>query len=116
MNHLRLALIVTVVAGCSTPSPQPAAPSKPGMSAATQMVFYSQPYTQPDPGPDLKAPQFCHLGDDCMALDSRPFAACLVDGKPCEGEGVFMQAAPSVVFKSVSPEEVRRLQKLLSKK
>ena len=116
MNHLRLALIVTVVAGCSTPSPRPAPPADPDLSAATRMVFFSQPYAQQDPGPGLKAPQFCHLGGDCLDLDSRPFAACLVNGVPCEGDGVFMQAAPSVVFESVTPAEVQRLQDLLPKK
>ena len=91
MNHLRIALIATAAAGCSTPSPQPAAPP-------LKMEFYRQPYARQEPGPDLQMPRFCHVSLDCMELDSRPFAPCYTNGATCEGEGGFIQAVPATIF------------------
>lgn len=65
------------------------------------MFLAQQPYATVEPGPDLKAPQFCHVSVDCMELDSRPFAPCYTSGKPCEGQGVFMYVAPAEEIKSV---------------
>ena len=98
MNHLRLALVVTALAGCSAPVPQSTSPAF--------TVIHSQPYAMQEPGAGLKAPQFCHLGSDCLELDSRPFTPCLVNGESCEGEGGFMRAAPNVGFESIEPADI----------
>ena len=112
MKHIRLALIAAAAAGCSAPSPQPAAPPAPVKPIAAGFRFYSQPYAMQEPDPDLKAPQFCHLNQDCMELDSRPFTPCLVSNEPCQGEGVYMQAAPTVIFKSIKPSDLEPLSDL----
>src|SRR6185295_5595832 len=92
MNHLRIALVaVTAAAGCSTPSPQPAA-------SPMKMGFYRQPLAMQEPGPDQQMPRFCHVSVDCMELDSRPFAPCYASGTTCEGEGGFIQAVPVTII------------------
>ena len=106
MTHLRTLLIATLAAGCSAPSPQPVPPPSRVVPIAGTLEFHSQPYALQDPGPGLKAPQFCHLGSDCIELDSRPFMPCLVDGETCQGEGGFMKAAPEIVIKDVAPADI----------
>lgn len=108
MIYLRLAFVVAAVAGCSAPTPRAVAPPIPIQSIANTQA--------PQSGSDLKAPQFCHLGRDCLELDSRPFTSCLVHGEPCEGEGVLMQVAPRVVFKSIQPGHPGTLPSQPSKK
>lgn len=115
MNHLRLALIVATVAGCSTPNPQPAPPIDP-FWIAYNVELHNQPHAMQEPGSDPKLPQFCHLGTDCMELDSRPFVPCLVNGEPCQGEGGFMKAAPEVIVKDVPPGDIGILPDSSSKK
>lgn len=107
MNHLRVMLVITAAAGCSTPNPQP---------VAGNIAIYSQPYARQEPGPDLKAPRFCHVSLDCMELDSRPFTPCLAKGEPCEGEGGFMKATPTVIFESIQSEDIGRFPDLPRKK
>ena len=95
MINLRFAFVVAALVGCSAPGPRAVAPPIRVMPIADA--------AEPEPGSGLKAPQFCHLGRDCMELDSRPFTSCLVNAEPCEGEGVFMEAAPRIIFKSIRP-------------
>lgn len=92
MLHLRLAIAVMVVTGCSAPNPR----ATPPPVQATPIALTPRP----ESGSDLQAPQFCHLGRDCMELDSRPFTSCLVDAEPCAGDGIFIEASPRVIVRS----------------
>jgi len=92
MINLRLAFVLAAIAGCSSPNPRPVAPP-------TRVIPIADT-VETESGADLDAPQFCHLGRDCLALDSRPFTSCLVSGEPCEGKGEFLQAAPRVILES----------------
>ena len=116
MTHLRIFLIAAIAAGCSVPSRQPLPPPTRVMPIADTFEFHSQPYLGQESGTEHKAPQFCHLGRDCMELDSRPFTPCLVDGEPCEGEGGFMKAAPDVIIKNVAPADIGPLPDSSSRK
>src|SRR3954469_17927011 len=52
-----------------------AAPQKPP-SVVIRNLPLPPPATKDSSG--LPLPRFCHLGDDCMALDSHPFEMCHV--------------------------------------
>lgn len=116
MTHLRFAFVVAAIAGCSAPNPQPAALPIRVIPISDTVEFHSQPYPMRESGPELKSPEFCHLGRDCMELDSRPFMPCLVNGEPCEGEGGFMQATPRMIFKSIESKDIGPLPDSSSKK
>jgi hypothetical protein len=77
---------------CSMPSlSAPPAPTKPEKSSTPpttvppRLVFRSVPSLPPiaRDSKGLPPPRFCHLGEDCLALDSHPFELCQVSGKRC---------------------------------
>jgi len=78
-KRLALALPLVLLLGCSTP-PSPPEP-------AASWVQYVPP---PEVSIELPLEErrdydgdgaaFCHLGTSCMAMDPRPFEACLVSG------------------------------------
>jgi len=106
---IRIACVAALlVIGCGAPPPRPAAP------VSGNAIFLSQPYAAAQPGPKNSLPTFCHVSTDCMALDSRPFSPCLANGKPCEGDGEFLQVAP--IHLIVRPADLAALSKALPKK
>jgi len=109
MHDLRPVLIAVATAigtGCSAPETQPPASPASEMTFATHAANFATPDAAQQHETDLKPPQFCHVSLDCMELDSRPFEPCYANGKPCEGEGGFMKAAPQIIFQSIEPMDI----------
>jgi len=89
------AAAVATLLGCSTPQPTPP-------------IFesYSVPIERPVP-PLEPPPAFCKLGTSCLAMDPRPFEACLLSTKDCRDKaaepllvGQPELAAPPVVIQT----------------
>jgi hypothetical protein len=54
-----------------------------------------QPRVPPPESRDETRPRFCQLGTTCLALDPRPFTACLLATGRCPGKGQPMQVTES---------------------
>ena len=74
---------VGMLLGCSTPQAvTPVAAAAAELPAPPMIQFYSVPLERPVP-PLEPPPAFCKLGTSCLALDARPFEACLLSTKEC---------------------------------
>ena len=71
---------LVMLLGCSTPQPVPpevaALPAQP----PPPEFSLSLPLEEPRPEP---IPRLCKLGTSCLAMDPRPFEACLLSTKDC---------------------------------
>jgi hypothetical protein len=76
------ATALAMLLGCSTPRPDAPAAAVSAELPAPPMLSYSIPLERPVP-PLEPLPAFCKLGTSCLALDPRPFEACLLSTKDC---------------------------------
>jgi hypothetical protein len=78
MTRFVRALPFALLLGCSTPPDSTPLPVLPSPIVVTEQV--PPPEFQRDLPLEQPQGHFCQLGRSCMALDPRPFEACLVSG------------------------------------
>lgn len=85
--------------GCSTPQ----SPREAALVVPPPEIQRDLPLEQPDPGMG----RVCKLGDSCLAMDSRPFEACLVDTKHCVDKAVETVPATAPKASDELPSNIR---------
>ena len=92
------ATALAVLLGCSTPQPDAAVTAVSAESPPPPMLSYSIPLERPAP-PLEPLPAFCKLGTSCLALDPRPFEACLLSTKDCRDKATepLLVAQPELI-------------------
>jgi hypothetical protein len=79
---------MVIMLGCSMPQIATSVAAAPAESSAPPViVFHSVPLERLAP-PLEPPPAFCKLGTSCLALDPRPFEACLLSTKDCRDKVV----------------------------
>jgi hypothetical protein len=76
------AVALAALLGCSTP--KPVAPAQ----ALPAMTVYELPYGLPETPGSNRLPGLCKLGSSCLAMDPRPFEACLLSTKSCRDKPI----------------------------
>lgn len=107
MNNKVSTLVALGLLGCSmgASAAPPAAASSATPPSPPPLVFrtYGMQYMQPLPKAPagLPFPRTCLLGNDCLAMDYRPFEVCLVSNKKCGDKlaEVMQVKKPKIVIK-----------------
>ena len=73
------AAALAALLGCSTPQPVEPVAADP-TSVPPPEISFDLPLEEPVPE---SPPTFCKLGTTCLAMDPRPFEACLLSTKDC---------------------------------
>ncbi len=106
--NIRCLVSVTVLAllGCSMPppdtTPREATPVRAGVRVLERAPLA---YVEPPAGYFAPPPQPCHVGTkNCLDLDSKPFAPCLLSAGRCSPGGKVMPLESDTMVRTIPPD------------